>query len=239
MVYRTISPKAIIAKIYRDFKPNNSSWISDAYEWTGEALDCIKPFTGLEDKSQIIKVIDYRAKLPCDIEMLQGITYKCRQLKRTGKITHKSRCCNKINHLPFCIENSYSLNPNYIHLSFKEGEIEVFYLGLPVDNEGFPLIPDNYNVKEAVSWYILMKMCLRGFKHPVVNFEMAEAHWRVYHPRAENECSSPDIDSYDLFKRTWLGLVTNTQLSNTMFEDRHIEDNTAIPNTFKYLPNQL
>ena len=40
-VYKQISSKAIIRKVMRDIKPNNSNWIDDAVEWIGEALDHI------------------------------------------------------------------------------------------------------------------------------------------------------------------------------------------------------
>ena len=41
MIYKTISIKALLSKIYRDLKPNNSNWEADAFEWIGEALSFI------------------------------------------------------------------------------------------------------------------------------------------------------------------------------------------------------
>ena len=38
-VYKTISSKAVIRKIFRDLKPQNDNWIDDAVEWIGEALE--------------------------------------------------------------------------------------------------------------------------------------------------------------------------------------------------------
>jgi hypothetical protein len=221
MVYKTISPKALIAKIYRDYKPNNSSWINDAYEWMGEAIDCIKPFMGYIEKSKCIKVCDYRAKIPCDLDQLLGIEYKHTKLQRTGAINSKHHC-HGTKHLPICLDASYSLNPNYIHTSFKEGEITVYYNGIATDDDGLPLIIDSYNIKEAISWYILMKMCLRGYKHSVVTFQMAEAEWTKFYPRAQNECKMPDIDGYDLFKRTYMGLTRNTNMSDELFQDNSV-----------------
>lgn len=228
MVYTTISPKAIIAKIYRDYKPNNSSWINDAYEWMGEALDCIRPFNGYIEQCKCVKVVDYRAKVPCDIQFLLGISHCGHQIKRTGSIPSKKHCSKDLTKLPFSLNETYSLNPNYIHTSFKEGEITVYYDGIATDEEGFPLVPDIYEIKEALSWYILMKMCVRGYKHPVVNYQMAEAEWTKFYPRAQNACKMPDIDGYDLFKRTYMGLLRDTDMSDTFFQDTTVK--TLKPN---------
>lgn len=225
MVYTTISPKAIIAKIYRDYKPNNSSWVNDAFEWMGEAIDCIRPFNGCTEQCRKVQVVDYRAKIPCDIQFLLGIEHCNHQLKRTGYIPAKKHC--SINNLPYSTTESYTLNPNYIQPSFKEGWITVYYNGIATDEEGFPLIADNYEIREALSWYILMKMCLRGYKHPVVTFQMAEAQWNLHYPRAENSCKMPDIDGYDLFKQTYMGLVRNIEMGNTFFQDATVVDNTT------------
>jgi hypothetical protein len=224
MIYKSISSKALIAKIYRDFKPNNSSWVNDAIEWMGEAIACINAFHGFIDTSKCINIVDYRGKLPCDLEQLQGITYCGKKLERTGGIKSKRHCKSShfLHNTICCNVNSYSLNPNYIHTSFKEGEIIVYYLGLDVDNDGFPNIPDNFFVKEAISWYIISRMLLRGFKHPVVNYEMADTKWIIFYPRAQNACKFPDIDGQDLFKRTYLGLARDINMSDKMFEDTTI-----------------
>lgn len=229
MVYTTISPKAIIAKIYRDYKPNNSSWVNDAYEWMGEALDCIRPFNGYIEQCKKVKIVDFRGKIPCDIQFLLGIEHCGKQLKRTGFIPSKKHCSN-LDKLPFDLKETYSLNPNYIHTSFKSGEIIVYYNGIATDEEGFPLVPDIYEIKEALSWYILMRMCLRGYKHPVVNFQLAETEWNKFYPRAQNSCKMPDIDGYDLFKRTYMGLARDIIMSDTFFQDTVAKDFKPNPN---------
>lgn len=219
MVYNTVSPKAIIAKIYRDYKPNNSSWVNDAYEWMGEALDCIRPFNGFTEKCKKVQVVDFRAKTPCDISFLLGIEHCGHQIKRTGYILSKKHCSVELSKLPFNLQQNYSLNPNYINTSFKEGWITVYYNGIATDEEGFPLVPDIYEIKEALSWYILMRMCLRGYKHPVVTFPMAEQQWKTYYPQAQNACKMPDIDGYDLFKKTYMGLARDITMSDNFFQD--------------------
>ena len=40
-IYKTISSKTIIRKIFRDLKPSTDDWVDDAIEWIGEALEHI------------------------------------------------------------------------------------------------------------------------------------------------------------------------------------------------------
>ena len=50
-IYKTISSKVILRKIFRDLNPNNDNWIDDAIEWIGEALEHIGAAPRLEKKS--------------------------------------------------------------------------------------------------------------------------------------------------------------------------------------------
>lgn len=67
MIYKTVSAKAVIAKVYRDLKPTTDNWVGDAVEWIGEALEYIGYFTGLEKKAMVLKVENYRTLLPCEL----------------------------------------------------------------------------------------------------------------------------------------------------------------------------
>ena len=66
-IYKTISSKAIIRKIFRDINPNTDNWIDDAIEWIGEALEHIGAAPQLEKKTCVITTKDYKAALPNDL----------------------------------------------------------------------------------------------------------------------------------------------------------------------------
>lgn len=230
MKNKLISSNAIIAKIYRDFKPSNSAWITDAFEWIGEAIEIMGSFTGYEKVHTNFNVIDYRVKLPCDIEQLIAIEYKGRRLQRNGNTNGTIPPC--VEHLPSCIDESYSLNPNYIETTFPDGCITIHYERVPVDCDGFPMIIDRVKTKNAITWYILSRMILRGFKHQTIpSFDYANAQWEKYYPQAQNDVILSDIDDMELFKKSWLGLVKNTNLTNEFFNTVVSEGNItkAVP----------
>ncbi len=216
MGYKTCSVNKVIAQIYRDFKPSNSGWVDDAVEWIGDAISIMRVCQGFTEQNKKFKVIDYRVKLPCNIDMLLGIEYQRHRLEKTNAINQKNKC-SCLNNLVCHPSESYSLNPNYIITTFKEGEITLYWNGIELDCDGFPYILDDAVYREALTWYILMKMCLRGFKHQTIDYKLCRDLWLQEYPRAQNRFRMRDIDDAEVFKKSWLGLVKPTNMTNQFF----------------------
>lgn len=53
-----------------------------------------------------------------------------------------------------------SINKDSIITNFDNGNIYMNYYGTPVDDEGYPLIKNDVNVKNAIEWYIKYKVFL-------------------------------------------------------------------------------
>ena len=228
-IYKTCSIEKVIAQIYRDFKPANSGWIDDAIEWIADAISIMKVCQSFVQQGKEIQIIDYRGKLPCDIEVLYGFEYKGKRLQKSGGINHKSASCSCLQNLTCNVEESYSLNPNYVITTFKEGCITCYFDGLEVDCNGFPMIIDDAIYREAIMWYVMSKMLLRGFKHQVIDYPTALKQWEIYYPRAQNRFRLADIDSYEVFKKSWLGLARSTNMTNEFFNT--IVNSTGTPNS--------
>lgn len=230
MVYKTCSVNKVIAKIFRDFQPSHSGWVSDAVEWIGDAIDIMKAGGSYGELSKLVEVIDYRAKLPCDLESLLGISYNGMRLPRSGGFNHKNLKNACVNFLPVCGNESYTLNPNYVNTSFQDGCITVYYMGIETDCEGYPMVVDDAIYREALGWYVLMKMLGRGFKHQTFVYADAEARWLKMYPQARNRCKMPDIDGYQLFKKSWLGAVRSNDPTTVFFNsDAYKQDTEAHP----------
>lgn len=220
MLYKTCSINKVIAQIYRDLKPSHSGWINDAIEWIGDAIEIMGVHQGFQQLYIKSKVIDHRVKLPCNFEYLLGVEHKGMRLQRTGSINSTNEKCSCLDNLVCApADRTYYLNPNYINTSFREGEITIYYKGLQVDCNGFPFVPDNAFYREALTWYVLEKMCLRGFKHQTLDFNSARQLWIDTYPKAQNACRQMDIDDYELFKRSWTGLAKNTNMTNQFFNN--------------------
>jgi len=72
-VYKTISSKAVIRKIFRDLKPDKDNWIDDAIEWIGEALEHIGSAGQLCLKNCVLEIKDHKVLLPTDLYYINQV----------------------------------------------------------------------------------------------------------------------------------------------------------------------
>ena len=60
---KTISSKAIVRKIFRDLRPGHDTWIDDAIEWIGEALEHIGATGQLMQKQCVLTITNHKVLL--------------------------------------------------------------------------------------------------------------------------------------------------------------------------------
>jgi len=172
-----------------------------ATEWTAELIGLIgspyllidKVTNGLDGMPSALNVIDYRAQLPTDLEMLIGIrkvnldsdnniasynemiessdifhytpvqissttstvfnpTIKVDQFnpqtedfiasRNEYEITNDSSASNGA--------YQYKIDSGYIYTNFPTGYVEIAYKGFPIDNNGYPMIPDDEKFRQAL-----------------------------------------------------------------------------------------
>ena len=106
--------------------------------------------------------------------------------------------------------DEYSINDPYIVLSFKEGQIAISYTKQKLDDNGYPLIPDNYSYREAITRYVRYKVSLMKFdsreQGSLTYLQKAESDWHWYCQQAKNTAKMPTIDDYQdlLEQRSYL-----------------------------------
>ena len=72
-IYKTISSKAVIRKIFRDLKPQNDNWIDDAIELIGEALEHIGAAPQLCQKQCVLDVENHKTLMPSDLYYINQV----------------------------------------------------------------------------------------------------------------------------------------------------------------------
>jgi hypothetical protein len=225
MIYDYTSSKAIIAKTFRDLKIQRNDWIKDAVEWIGEALQAINAAPQFEDKARVIKTQSHRAPLPRDLYRLKEVRYGLENSNKTEKPDRDAfsivlQYGDSSNH-PSLVEESknvdkganqaeetFILDSHYIKTSFEEDWILVTYLGFALDDDNFPMVPDNYSYKQALYWYIVMKLMEGGKDHPAgLGWGDAEQRWLKYCTQARNQANMPDESKYEQFFESWVTMV--------------------------------
>jgi len=119
---------------------------------------------------------------------------------------HRGDDLKRINTLEYSNEY-YKIQLDCIQTSFEEGVITLHYRKLPVDNEGYPLIPDNENYKTALYWYVLSMMLGAGYEHKVFKYDFAYGEFERFSRRAINEIAYPSVDTMERIYRAGTRLV--------------------------------
>lgn len=118
-----------------------------AVQYTVDFLGIVGLPKSYEDKIASIEINNYRGVLPCDIVAINQVKHGNSYLQ--GMSDTFGKCYNKLNS-----PESFKTQGNIIYTSFKEGNIDVSYKAIPVDEHGFPLIPDNSIFLKTLELYI-------------------------------------------------------------------------------------
>ena len=262
-IYKNVSSKVVIRKIFRDLNPNTDNWIDDAVEWIGEALEHIGASPQLVTKTCIVDIKDYKGAMPADLyyinqvainttadaesmaynideirnqldNILEGGANSSAQLNEVNARLHvienaymdsnaltllaycttnfpkNAHCENCVNELATG-EDCYYVDDNMIKTSFPRGKVCLSYTAFPVDDDCYPMVPDDISYKEAMFWYVYKKMLLGGMPptNNGIQYDFAEQQWKYYCTQARNAANFPDIDKYESFLDQWVRLIPN------------------------------
>lgn len=142
---KLISSKAVLAKIIADLDlKEDEIRITDVREWIGEAMEKIGAVQQLEHKVANIQVIDYQAKLPCDLYRLNQVAFSfengcgwlpMRKVTNSFGVYKKCGECNpkmliKDNALIPLVKNIFNVN---------------------TDKEAIDILNEDVNVKQTLS----------------------------------------------------------------------------------------
>ncbi len=135
-------------------------------------------------------------------------------------------CDNCVNQFIKCKE-TYIVDGGYIKTSFKEGPICLSYTAFPLDEDCYPMVPDDISYKEAMFWYVYKQMMLGGYVPSMngIDYNFADQKWRYYCTQARNAANYPSIDKYESFLNQWVRLVPNINRHSTGFENLNTREN--------------
>ena len=115
----------------------------------------------------------------------------------------------------------WNLNFNKITAAFRYGIIQVQYLAMPVDDRGFPLVPDDVSFRDALMWKIAYHLSMRDpklLKNPQMqNMEYCRQMWSKYCGQARASANMPNLDMALRMKNNWLKLHNNPNADDNLF----------------------
>lgn len=138
------------------------------------------------------------------------------------------------------VQQCYYIEADKIKTSFNEGKVCLSYMAFPIDDECYPMVPDDISFKEAMFWYVYKKMLL-GNMNPSVNgigYEYADMQWKYYCTQARNNANYPDIDQYESFLDQWVRLIPNINRHSEGFGNLNLRESLS-RDRHKYLVDSM
>lgn len=116
---------------------------------------------------------------------------------------------------------TYTVNPPYVDVNIRDGYIMLAYKAIPTDCDGYPMIPDDEDFKEAIFWYINMKLLYPKWRSGHVSegvYVHAESEWKKKKLAAYANVIMPSVDDMESLKNAWIRLIPRINEHNTGFK---------------------
>ena len=162
------------------------------------------------------------------ITVLEGIYFNTKgggvglePLCYSASTFHKSMHCDDCVNQYADHKESYIIDCDYIKTSFPSGKVCISYTAFPIDEDCFPMVPDDISYKEAMFWYIYKQMLLGGYDKPNnrIDYNFADQKWKYYCSQARNAANYPDIERYESYMNQWVRLVPDINRHAAFFEE--------------------
>lgn len=139
------------------------------------------------------------------------------------------------------VDYVYVITPGgWIKTNQETGYLMMAYQAIPLDIDGYPLVPDDPSFLDALYWYINMKLMypewVAGRVRDAVYYD-ARRSWNYYCKQAYGNAMMPAADQLESFKNSWLRLVPeireHSDFFSTLGQEQVIynKDNIVNPNT--------
>lgn len=171
------------------------------------------------DKTAIIDIHNYRGELPCDFyEMIQvRLAYdeKHRVENHAPTFRYTTDSFHMSPNKPHVSDLTYKLQGNCIFTApLEEGKIEIAYKALPIDDEGYPMIPDNSAFSRALEMYIkkqwfTIQYDMGKISQAVMAKTDQDYAWAV--GQAQTDLIRPTIDQMESISNMWNTLIPRAQ----------------------------
>jgi hypothetical protein len=239
MITRYKSIKSIIAKLYRDLGSSTEMNESHVVEWIAEALSRIGSFYQYETLNECIEIDESgKAKLPDNFYRLIDISYQGKPLHWASVSALTDYACQGCT-VPLtcdnCSNNTFYINDCYLITDIKPQTVDsnnpklicISYLGIPVDSEGYPKIPDDTYYDEALASYVTYRIDYRDWRKGNTTdkvYQESEKNWLFYVNSARGSANMPSIAQLETLKNTWVRLIPKQNEYNTFFSNTYNQE---------------
>lgn len=233
MISNFKSIKTLIAKLYRDLNINTELPEDSIVEWVAEALNIIGAFGQYNSISDCLELNAGKSKLPCNFYKLVDITYNNKPLYWSSNSVATNYGCSNCQ-IPICNDNkceyTFYLNNSYIITNIENPTtgLCIVYLGMPVDDEGYPLIPDDPMYDKALAAYITYMLDYQDWRRgKIVDkvYQKSEFDWLFYVNSARGAANMPNTAMLEGLKNIMVRLMPRTSEYKKGFKNLGKQEN--------------
>jgi hypothetical protein len=112
-------------------------------------------------------------------------------------------------------------NGPYLDFSRQDGYVVIAYKAMPTDQDGYPMIPDVEEIKEAIYWYIEWKLLYPQWKAGKIRdavYHEAKMNWKGYRLQSYGELMMPSITEYKAILNIWMRTLPNINEDMTNYK---------------------
>lgn len=167
------------------------------------------------DKTQHLNIENYRAPLPCDFISMTQVKYNGHCMRYTTDSFH-------LGDKEDSYDVTYKLQNSFIYTSIKEGDIEISYKALLLDEDGFPMIPDNGSYAKALEMYIKKSWFNVLFDLGKITSQVLTVTLQEYAfaaAQAKEDMLTPSVDEMESFTNMWNTLIPRMREHNNGFKN--------------------
>lgn len=165
---------------------------------------------GFNEKIDLVEIENYRGLLPCDMDSIIQVRTHCEHGHGHKVFRYSTDSFHMSQHKGDSYDLTYKVQGGVIFTSMKNGTIEVAYRAIPVDEEGYPMIPDNSSFIRALELYIKKQAFtvlfdLGKITTQVYNNVLQEYSWAV--GQAQSDLVRPSIDQMQAITNSFNTLI--------------------------------
>lgn len=128
----------------------------------------------------------------------------------------------------FSNELQYTTKPGYINTCMPRGFVKISYYAIYTDEDSMPMIPDLESYKEAIYWYVTMKLMypkkLKGQISQGDYYDMRNSY-NFYRKQAYAEAMMPTVDDLETISNIYTKLYPEINDHNMFFSTSGDEQN--------------
>lgn len=200
--YNFVNVRIILDRILRHPLLQDLS-LETAVQYAVDFLGIMGLGTTYIDKVESIEVKDFRAVLPCDLISINQVMINNQCMR------YMTDNFNNCPHDTY----TYKVQGRILYTSFKEGIVTVSYKAMPLDEEGYPLLPDEPTFLRALELYIKKQWFTILFDMNKISPAVLQNTQQEYAFAAgacNNTFTIPSVAEMESIKNIWNQLIPRT-----------------------------